>query len=105
MCWNSVIGTRSWSFPIPLAFLLYVACGGPPSDLVADGYACPEGAHPFALKLVDSVILEENENSLLGNPAITFTVTSDGLLFIPDLELNRVSVLNGEGELLGHLGR
>jgi hypothetical protein len=90
---------------VPLALSLCTACGGPPLDLASDGYACPAAARPFALNLVDSVILEENENSLLGNPAITFTAASDGSFFIPDLELNRVSVFIGQGKLLGHLGR
>ncbi len=75
------------------------------SDLVATGPKCPPGARALTSRLVDSVVLQEGSATLLSNPAMTFTATSDGSLFIPDLEVNRVSVYTGHGELRGQLGR
>jgi hypothetical protein len=89
-----------------LPLLLFLgACGSPGSDLVANGFECPEGAAPFGLTLVDSVTLEETPSTLLGNPAITFSAGSDGTIFVPDNELNRISVYRGDGTLRGLAGR
>jgi hypothetical protein len=88
-----------------LALALGSACNRSAPDLAAVGFSCPAEASPFALTLVDSVVLQENDSALLGNPSITFAANPRGTLFIPDLEQNRVSVYSGSGVLQGHLGR
>jgi hypothetical protein len=91
------------SAPLP-ALLFFGARSSPQPALESNGFECPTGARPFTLRVVDSIVLEENAGSLLGNPAITFTVSPNGALFIPDNDLNRVSGFTGRGVLRGHLG-
>ena len=101
-------GTLSQLSPVPwraLCLLLFAGSACSRADLVASGSECPPGARALTSRLVDSVVLHESPATLLGNPAMTFTATPDGSLFIPDLELNRVSVYDGHGVLRGQLGR
>jgi len=86
-------------------YLLLLAGACSRAAVVANGPECAAGARPLTSQLVDSVVLQEDSATLLSNPAMTFTATSDGSLFIPDLELNHVRVYNGRGEVRGHLGR
>ncbi len=85
--------------------LLIIGSACSRADLLANGLECPQDARAFTPRLVDSVVLQEGSATFLGNPAMTFTATPDGSLFIPDLELNRVSAFTGRGEVRGQLGR